>query len=462
MSIEEYALVKDLLTGTLRNEPGPQLFQPGAYDQLMALRRKLVLEKDQYIRLMDEESGIERIVRGPQTFMPNPSEVYPEGVKRATFLDSDTAVLVRNETSGQERLHTQRGVYVPQPEEELLEIRKLIRVLPHETMVVRDDKGVVTVHAGSYNTQQSAFFLPPYSKVVEMTWSSYSDPLPVLGPQSAKIVNFTAIDMRTRKMFFRYEVRTNDNVKLSLEGTIFWVVKDVPRMINVTSDPEGDIWYHARSALIQAVSQVTLQTFMANFNNITMEAFNAQSNDGFYLARGVSLESMELTKYECVDPQTSAILQQIIQESTNRINRLQMQKGENEVKAAALSANITLERQKTQFIMTLAANKRLESKTEGEAAGTSLMRAADSFISGLNDTVENVTNRVELYKLHETLKSKNIDTEHFATGKADLFLTPNNVNLKLQMAGDSAAPQRRLDELVAAKQDEFETDFQEL
>merc|ERR1719506_1194231 len=213
---------------------------------------------------------------------------------------------------------------------------------------------------GSYDAQASAFFLPPYSEVVVHNWSSYSEPTD--GEQKLTKVTFQKIDMRTRKMFFSYEVRLSDNVKLRLEGTIFWRVNDVPKMINVTSDPEGDVWHHARSALIQAVSQNTLQIFMKSFNNITMEAFNAQAADGFYTGRGVVLSSMELTKFETTDEETKEVLQKIIQESTNRVNRLQQQQGENEVKAA------------------------------------------EAFIGGLNETVENVTSRVDLYKLHETLK----------------------------------------------------------
>merc|ERR1711970_842403 len=124
-------------------------------------------------------------------------------------------------------------------------------------------------------------------------WSSYSDPIPAGGTSQAhKKVNVTNIDMRARMMFFTYEVRTSDNVKLRLDGNIFWRVKNVERMVDTTSDPEGEVWQHARSALIQGVSKATLSVFMARFNNITMEAFEAQGTDGFYADRGVAIVSM--------------------------------------------------------------------------------------------------------------------------------------------------------------------------
>merc|ERR1719450_219322 len=79
-------------------------------------------------------------------------------------------------------------------------------------------------------------------------------------------VNVTKIALRARYTSFEYRVRTLDNVELVLQGTIFWQVTHVPTMISATGDPVGDVFYHARSALIQAVSAVKLTTFMTSFN----------------------------------------------------------------------------------------------------------------------------------------------------------------------------------------------------
>merc|ERR1740138_1328007 len=118
-------------------------------------------------------------------------------------------------------------------------------------------------------------------------------------------------------------------------------------MVNFTADPCGDVWHHARSALISAVSKVTLATFMTSFNSIVAQSFQDQAGDGFYNDRGLEVHSMEVTKYDCVDEETAATLQAIIEETTNRINRLQAQRSENDVKAAKLEADINLEEQRT-------------------------------------------------------------------------------------------------------------------
>merc|ERR1719450_991695 len=98
-----------------------------------------------------------------------------------------------------------------------------------------------------------------------MYWASAASPKEVAENQfaSKKQANFkvpvTKIDTRSQYAFFEYNVRTSDNVELVLEGTIFWQVVDVPKMIQTTGDPKGDVWFHARSAMIQAVSRVSLE-----------------------------------------------------------------------------------------------------------------------------------------------------------------------------------------------------------
>merc|ERR1719146_443682 len=119
-----------------------------------------------------------------------------------------------------------------------------------------------------------------------MMWSSGTSPADLANNvvRNAKSVAFKVpvqkIDLRPQYAFFEYSVRTSDNVELSLEGTIFWQVTDVAKMIERTGDPKGDVWYHARSALIQAISLVTLETFMASFNSIVIKA--AAMDEPFY------------------------------------------------------------------------------------------------------------------------------------------------------------------------------------
>jgi len=429
LSPKQFALVKNKITGVFRHELGPQLLKIGAYDELINVSSKVVLQKDQFTLLKDTKTGAQRVVKGPIAFVPKPSESAPTGIKKAAFIDTDTAVLVLERTSGQQRLITTRGVFFPEADEQIIETRELIRVLPHEAVVVRDAQGKVTIHNGATAEGSAAFFLPPYTSIVKMMWSDFGE---ITTPGVEKAVTkteVTTIDLRSRKMFFSYEVPTFDNVKLRLDGTIFWKISSVGKMMNTTSDPEGDVWHHSRSALIQAVSKIVFSNFMASFSAITTDAYTAQAADGFYANRGVTISSMELTRFSPVEASTGVILQQIISESINRINLLQVQQSSNEVKAAALAAEILLEQQRTELISTRALNAKLEAETIGDSEGMKLMRAAASFIGGLDQSVPDIDQRVELYKMHQKLKSKNTDTMNLAAGNAKLFMTPSDMNL---------------------------------
>merc|ERR1712224_688899 len=156
------------------------------------------------------------------------------------------------------------------------------------------------------------------------------------------------------------------------EGTIFWQVSDVAKMIKRTGDPKGDVWYHARSALIQAVSTVTLETFMSSFNSIVAKA--AAMDRAFYEARGVVLHSLEVVRYECKDAATAGVLQEIIQETTSRINRMQKQRSENEVEREKVGAQIEIEKQRSGLIKEQTANEKLQASVKGEAEGARLAR----------------------------------------------------------------------------------------
>merc|ERR1711865_527767 len=153
------------------------------------------------------------------------------------------------------------------------------------------------------------------------------------------------------------------------------------------------------------------------------------------MGRGVEIISMEVTRFEPVDSKTAEVLQQIIQETTNRIDRLEGQNSENDVQAAKLAADIQMEKQRTELIQTQSKNQQLQAQMQGESGGMKRARGAKEFIDGLSGAVPNITKRVELYELHEKLENSRANTENLAAGKATLFLTPQDMNLKLHMGG---------------------------
>merc|ERR1712188_338434 len=103
---------------------------------------------------------------------------------------------------------------------------------------------------------------------------------------------------------------------------------------------------------------VTLETFMASFNEIVIKAASMDSQ--FYKERGVTLHNLEVVRYEPKDAETAGVLQKIIQETTHHINRMQQQKSENEVEREKMTALIDIEKQRAGLIKEKTANEKLE------------------------------------------------------------------------------------------------------
>merc|ERR1719389_1213589 len=137
--------------------------------------------------------------------------------------------------------------------------------------------------------------------------------------------------------------------------------------------------------MIQAVSRVTLETFMADFNEIVGKASKADAD--FYSERGVKMHALEVTHYACADGTTSSVLQEIIQETTNRINRMQKQQSDNEVQREKMAGEIEVEKQRTALMQARCDNDRMRAIIEGESDGLRISKSASMFLSILAETL---------------------------------------------------------------------------
>lgn len=467
----EYVVLTDIASGSMRVAKGPQLVFPGPHETLSEKQQAFKLEHDEWLKLLDTSSGAVRVLQGEQIVFPTATESLvdvPEprindpfaddrdwdgnwdgrdrrsGVHQAVKVDHDTAVLVLDKQTGEQRLVEERGNFFPSPYEDILEVRKVIFVEPHEVVIVSDKRsGELVFHNGSSEVSSRAkgtrFFLPPHCELLTMHWGSGTSPQDLENNvvSNTKTVAFkvpvTKVDLRAQYAFFEYDVRTSDNVELVLEGTIFWQVIDVPRMVAVTADPKGDVWYHARSAMIQAVARKTLEEFMAGFNEFAQGSM--AHDEQWYTERGVKVHNVEVIRYECKDERTAAKLQEIIQETTDKINRLQKQSSENEVEAHRMAGQVEVEKKRTDLIETKTANERLEKQGEGEAYGLRLAQGVRSFVEILEESVPQHEQRLELFRLLEQSRTVIANTQNLAQGSANLFLTPKDLNLKLQMPG---------------------------
>merc|ERR1719399_2766858 len=119
-----------------------------------------------------------------------------------------------------------------------------------------------------------------------------------------------------------------------------------------------------------------------------------QEDSEFYNTRGVSVHSLEVTRYQCADENTSEVLQQIIQETTNRMNRLSQAESENEVKLFKMRGQIEQEKMNGELLEIQHQHSKDEAKVQGLAEADRI----SAFIHGLDKDVPNLQERIQLWQ----------------------------------------------------------------
>eukprot|EP00933_Yihiella_yeosuensis_P073154 TRINITY_DN81748_c0_g1_i1.p1 TRINITY_DN81748_c0_g1~~TRINITY_DN81748_c0_g1_i1.p1 ORF type:complete len:628 (+),score=139.68 TRINITY_DN81748_c0_g1_i1:88-1971(+) len=417
----EYVRLVDTISGKIRVERGEQTVFPNHSEELLD-GQKLVainLKVFEYVKILDNATGEVRVEKGEQVVFLSANEVALGGGKKAAVeVDEVKAVRIRNKKTGNVDLITKKGLFFPQPEQEVEEVQQLIKLADYEAVILKNEKGELDFYYGDSakgGAKPRSFFVPPYSELYTLLWSKGRR-------RENRTLQIQKIDCRPQFMNFEFNCRTNDNVELTLEGTFFWEIADVQKMVKVTGDTTGDICSHARSRFIQLVSKVTLKKFMEDFDSIAAQSY--KSDDDFYEKRGIKIHSLEVSRYQCVDASTAKILEEIIQETTNRMNRLQQQESANEVGMFKLTGEIEQENLRGDLISVRQKHKKLEATGDGEAEA----ERVNTFIKNTGKEVPDLNHRIGLWN---TLRKQEA-LEAVSSGQARIYFTPNDCNLSIE------------------------------
>mmetsp|Transcript_38068 Transcript_38068/g.89106 ORF Transcript_38068/g.89106 Transcript_38068/m.89106 type:complete len:792 (+) Transcript_38068:93-2468(+) len=418
----EYVRLVDRVTGKVATHRGEATVFPGPQEELLDADKQqaLDLKVSEYVKILNQATGEITVVSGSnQVFLGPHDKLLDGGKRKAIEVDDEHAVLVRDKSTGQLRLVTEKQLFVPGPHEEIAEVRELIKLADHEAMIIKDKDGLFHYYYGSADKRGAgeprSFFLPPYAEIVKLTWSRGRR-------REKRDLVIERFDCRAQYMSFEFNCRTRDNVELILEGTFFWEVVDLPRMVQTTGDTSGDICSRARSQFIKHCARVTLKEFMEDLSAISVQVF--EQDVDFYSSRGVKVHSLEVTRYQCADESTSEVLQQIIQETTNRMNRLSQAESENEVSLFRMQGQIEQQKLQGELLEIQHEHARAEAKVAGAAEADRV----SSFMAGLNESVPKLEDRVAMW---QTLR-KTDALSAVSKGGATLFYTPNDVDLSIK------------------------------
>eukprot|EP01061_Rhynchopus_euleeides_P009975 TRINITY_DN192_c0_g1_i2.p1 TRINITY_DN192_c0_g1~~TRINITY_DN192_c0_g1_i2.p1 ORF type:complete len:523 (+),score=270.99 TRINITY_DN192_c0_g1_i2:70-1638(+) len=415
LTMKEYINVRDLTTGHMKTVVGPTLYQIGPYEEVSEKRPVFNLSQNEYLRIKDQEGKL-RIERGEQRVVPLPSEEVIDGVQSAVNIDDHHAVLVRNTDSGDLKLFTEHGLFFPTPYQQIVGVKEKIILEEYQTVVYKDPTGAFHYVRG--DSEMRDFFLQPFCELVTQDWSTD------LRKEHSLTEQVWKFDRRPSYMNYEFNCRTVDNVELCVDVSFFWAIIDVQLLIQKTADAPGDTCTHARSKIIQEVSRLKLLTFLEKFNEVIR---NACVGDAFYEERGVNLISVEVLKFKCASKETDGILQEIIQETADRLKKKERQKGENEVALARLGGEIEEERMKKELIELRKSHLKTEARIEGEAEANKLTAFLDRATSDEGGPPMALDAAMNVY-----MTLRKLDSIHsLSNGASQIYLTPNDVNLSV-------------------------------
>lgn len=372
LSATQYIFITTTTNGQIRMETGPQLYTPQPMEHITEIRQKIVLKNNEYVKIVDTNTGIIRVVSGPATIIPTQFENIVGKIEHMCEINDMNAVYVFDNSTGIYDLITQPGMFVPSPVQEIVEVRKKILLEQNECMVIVDKNGKYTIMKGNDNT--SAFFLPPYCKILEEDWSTDG------GKVQKKISKF---DLRPQYMDFEFLIRTKDNVEIFLKLNFYWQIVNVELMITTTHNAPQDVCLHAQSEILSEISRVDMKEFMESFNMIVHKAI--EEKDDFYDVRGVKLIRVEITGRRCKDQNTEQNFQEIIQKKTDRIKNLEKQHGDNEVKLSELQGHIEQEKLMGELVSVKNSYLRNEQSKMGEASGSKINLFLEQLPHNLSD-----------------------------------------------------------------------------
>jgi len=412
----QYIRLQDTLTGKIRVERGEKLVYPTPFEAPSNVQNAIDLKSYEYCKIQDEASGKVRVERGEKLVWLGARDRIVLNKRSGTTVDANTAALIKNKDTGLQTLITEPGLFIPAENEEVVTVRHVIRLAVHEAIVLKDNNGDYHYYYGdaTKGTERS-FFIPPYWEVVKLLWSRGRK-------REKRDLVITKLDTRPHYMSFQFNCRTSDNVEMILEGTFFWEIFSLPDMMRTTSDAPGDVCAHARSCFIQLISKVKLDEFMDTFNAIAHKAHSG--DDEFYKMRGIKIHSLEVTQYKCADRSTSAILQQIIMETTNRMNRLSRQESESEIALAKIHASVEQEKARSEVLKIREEHAVSSGRAEGEAE-------AEKTVSFLKYVEKSLGSKQQAQEMWHALR-KQEGLKAVAGGRAQVYFTPADANITIE------------------------------
>jgi len=103
----------------------------------------------------------------------------------------------------------------------------------------------------------------------------------------------------------------------------------------------------------------------------------------------------------------------------------------HELKILDLQSQKLLEAERVALLELIDANTQKEASSAGAVTGIKLGSGVHHYLTTLASEMPRLDERIALYKLLQEYQSRNQTTSNLASGRAQLYVTPDNLNLRI-------------------------------
>ena len=420
----QYCHLKDCLTGKVTMVEGPRVFALTAFEETSKVFDTISLNFSQYVMIQHSITGVIKLEKGPARVQLVPFEEFIKDldgkiVRNALTVDANNCIHIRDIVSGKEELITDNQLFFPSsPNIQIIGLKPLIKLASYERMVIMDRESNLIFKSGE---NSPGFFLPPFCKIMSQYWSEGNKSKNIQGKKEISV-----FDCRFNDEDFTFNVRTNDNVEITMSVNIYWKIKDFEKMINSTNDPPQDICNQIRSQILNISSKMTTQELMEYTSSDFVTRLHDEDIE-FWHTRGMQIIRINITEKKCTDHEVDSTYRSIIEQKITRVKNLEAQRGVNDNKLSEIEGNILLETENFKLLERKMANVKMENITHGKAEGERI----HMFFEGLGKNLSTDD------KMNIFLELQRTDRIKMVTSKVDhLYVTPDQVDFQIHKIED--------------------------
>mmetsp|Transcript_6699 Transcript_6699/g.12150 ORF Transcript_6699/g.12150 Transcript_6699/m.12150 type:complete len:546 (+) Transcript_6699:56-1693(+) len=459
LSQTEYMIIGDAKTGVRRVQKGPGRFFLEPYEEAVESRAAKTLTKEEYMYVTDLLTGQVATVQGPQLYFPQHAYESLADDHDIIHLAEWEAIAIRKPTGSFKYYHGANhdfnGILEPEAEvvtfhwsagadmetnvskREVTKIDTRIQQLPFWFDDIRSKDNMEFELEGLIFWQ-----ITDVAQMVRSTGDPTSDIWHRLRSRIAEastgssFLTFLENASRVKDAVIENELTNHSDFYTSRGLTLYSfqlievelhsdeLAKDIEKKISaaaterLNSIEKANTQFQLELVQIQATHAKEVQ---AVDNQLALEAKNAEANLQKKINEAKLSAFVERTRSE----------NEILKAENDAKLKATQQNASNEMKLAELEAQKIYEEQRVMLLDLLELTARKEASSSGSATGLELGKSLEEYLLTLNESLPNVSDRVSLYRLHQEIASRKATTANLAGGKAQLYVTPENVNLNL-------------------------------